>query len=74
MLTPEPSTPICPLFTPFQVWQSLFTVRQLVVPMHEDVDNWLKVRGGRERNQERGSILLSESRSYHVVHILSTEW
>lgn len=25
-----------------EVWQSLFSVRQLVVPMHEDVDNWLK--------------------------------
>jgi FKBP12-rapamycin complex-associated protein len=25
-----------------QVWQSLFSVRSLVVPMHEDVDAWLK--------------------------------
>eukprot|EP00878_Enallax_costatus_P008272 GHUV01008648.1.p1 GENE.GHUV01008648.1~~GHUV01008648.1.p1 ORF type:complete len:2405 (+),score=620.50 GHUV01008648.1:939-7217(+) len=25
-----------------EVWQSLFSVRSLVVPMHEDVDAWLK--------------------------------
>lgn len=37
-----------------QVWQSLFSVRSLVVPMHEDVDAWLKFAGlcrknGRQR-------------------------
>ncbi|GAX78992.1 hypothetical protein CEUSTIGMA_g6432.t1 [Chlamydomonas eustigma] len=41
-----------------EVWQSLFTVRQLVVPMHEDVDNWLKFsslcrKSGRARQAER---------------------
>jgi hypothetical protein len=29
-------------FSNLQVWQSLFSVRSLVVPMHEDVDAWLK--------------------------------
>ncbi len=24
------------------MWQSLFSIRQLVVPMNEDVDSWLK--------------------------------
>jgi hypothetical protein len=37
-----------------QVWQSLFSVRSLVVPMHDDVDAWLKFAGlcrksGRQR-------------------------
>ena len=48
----------CTPSSPSQVWQSLFTVRQLVVPMHEDVDNWLKFsslcrKSGRSRQSER---------------------
>jgi hypothetical protein len=44
---------MCPCCCP-QVWQSLFSVRSLVVPMHEDVDAWLKFAGlcrksGRQR-------------------------
>ena len=40
------------------VWQPLFAVRQLVVPMSEDVDNWLKFasicrKGGRDKQSER---------------------
>lgn len=41
-----------------QVWQSLFSVRSLVIPMHEDVDNWIKFaslcrKSGRPRQSER---------------------
>uniref|UniRef100_A0A7R9YR22 Serine/threonine-protein kinase TOR n=1 Tax=Chlamydomonas euryale TaxID=1486919 RepID=A0A7R9YR22_9CHLO len=41
-----------------EVWHSLFSVRQLVVPMHDDVDNWLKFaslcrKSGRVRQAER---------------------
>ena len=41
-----------------QVWQDLFSVRQLVVPMHDDVDNWLKFsslcrKSGRAKQSER---------------------
>ncbi|GBF92738.1 hypothetical protein Rsub_05107 [Raphidocelis subcapitata] len=41
-----------------EVWQSLFSVRSLVVPMHEDVDGWLKFaslsrKSGRPRQAER---------------------
>jgi hypothetical protein len=41
-----------------QVWQSLFSVRSLVVPMHDDVDAWLKFAGlcrksGRQRQARR---------------------
>lgn len=44
---------VCSLYAS-QVWQSLFSVRSLVVPMHEDVDAWLKFAGlcrksGRQR-------------------------
>ena len=40
------------------MWLDLFSVRQLVVPMHEDVDNWLKFsslcrKSGRVKQSER---------------------
>lgn len=40
------------------MWQSLFSVRTLVVPMHEDVDSWLKFaslcrKSGRTRQSRR---------------------
>lgn len=41
-----------------QVWQSLFSIRQLVVPLHEDVEGWLKFaslcrKSGRVRQAHR---------------------
>jgi hypothetical protein len=41
-----------------EVWQSLFSVRSLVVPAHEDVDNWLRFaalcrKSGRVRQSQR---------------------
>lgn len=41
-----------------EVWQSLFSVRSLVVPMKQDVDNWLKFaslcrKSGRARQSYR---------------------
>ena len=55
-----------------QVWQSLFSIRQLVVPMHEDVDGWLKFaslcrKSGRVRQAHR--MLLQLLRCVHsCVH------
>ena len=41
-----------------EVWQSLFSIRSLVVPMAQDVDNWLKFaslcrKSGRSRQAYR---------------------
>ena len=34
---------LCPSYCfAWQVWQSLFSIRQLVIPMHEDSAAWLK--------------------------------
>jgi hypothetical protein len=57
VLTQEVCVPRC--CTASQVWQSLFSVRSLVVPMHEDVDAWLKFAGlcrksGRQRQVRDG--------------------
>eukprot|EP00879_Flechtneria_rotunda_P007003 GHRR01007352.1.p1 GENE.GHRR01007352.1~~GHRR01007352.1.p1 ORF type:complete len:2075 (+),score=775.15 GHRR01007352.1:2-6226(+) len=46
-----------------EVWQSLFSVRSLVVPMHEDVEAWLKFaslcrKSGRQRHAARMIIQL----------------
>lgn len=58
-----------------EVWQSLFSVRSLVVPMHEDVEGWAKFaslcrKSGRPRQAERMlvSLLHYDPRSVATPH------